>query len=249
MRFEKYKGIKQYYENCVLGAILMNDCLIEVHQFLKPLNFGVYTVDSNGLTQSISNKLIFEAMVSLYPIEPINIISVHKQLLKGGLNYSYALSSLTDCVNNHVMIREHALKVLQLDLQMKFENFIISMLQKVHLFSKHQIIQMQEIIQDPIFEDDIFSGIAAFPDFLKSYHYHQEVITAFKSFTTNVASGIDGIRRENKIGILFYHLEKLSINMDDESKLAMKKLASITKEIFDSGSVPEKYKQLLIDKK
>lgn len=231
---------KQYLEECVLGAILLDGTAYDAIRFLRSNNFGCYN--------NINNALVYEAIQELVPCSVIDLATVcNKLLTKYNVNYSYGLSNYTSRVSASVSVSFHALMILQLDLTIKFQELIIKILRS-NKIADYQVMQLTNLVlNDPLLYEDIFGAVTATAKLMERHEYPEWAIGLVKEFDKNIDVRSKKIVHENKVAAIFMNLEKLNQNLNDEAKQALKGLAAITKTIFETGVVEPQLKELLIN--
>jgi hypothetical protein len=231
---------KQYLEECVLGAILLDGTAYDAIRFLRSNNFGTY--------QNINNALVYEAIQELVPCSVIDLATVNNKLFtKYNANYSFALSNYTSRVSASANVSYHALMILQLDLTIKFQELIIKILQSNRI-EHYQIMQLTNLVlEDPLLYEDIFSAVTATSNLMRKYDYPEWATGLVKEFDKNIDLRAKKIVHENKVAAIFTNLEKLNQNLTDDAKQALKSIAAITKTIFETGVVEPQWKELLIN--
>jgi replicative DNA helicase len=231
---------KQYLEECVLGGILLDGTAYDAIRFLKPSNFSTYGI--------CHNAMIFEAIEGLVPNSVIDLATVHNRLMnKYGVNYSYVLSKYTSKVSGAAHVSYHALLLLQTDLVIKFQELIIKILQSNKLEGYQNMHLTNVVLNDNLIYEDIFSAITATGNLMSKHEYPAWAVGMVKEFDKNIDLRAKKIVHENKVAAIFINLDKLSQNLSDEAKQAMKGLAAITKTIFETGVVEPQWKDVLIN--
>jgi DnaB-like helicase N terminal domain len=231
---------KQYLEECVLGAVMLEGTAYDAIRFLKSSNFGTYN--------TIHNSMIFEAIQDLVPCSVIDLATVNNKLMtKYNVNYSYVLSGYTSRVSASANVSYHALMLLQLDLTIKFEN-LIGTIMKNSTLVPYQVMHLQsEVLSDSLIYEDIFLAITATCKMMEKHDYPEWAVGLVKEFEKNIDIRAKQVAKENKVAAIFMNLEKLSHNLTDDAKQAMKGLAAITKTIFETGVVEPQWKDVLMN--
>ncbi|WP_421977878.1 hypothetical protein [Roseivirga seohaensis] len=101
---------RKYIEQIVLGMSLEKN-YPKARKFVSSRNFSAIG--------TYSHRLIWSSMDQLYPLAPIDIVSVSRHILKNsGQSYHYYLSRLSNLVVGD-NIEYHALELLEIDIRSK----------------------------------------------------------------------------------------------------------------------------------
>lgn len=218
-------------EQAVVGACMLEPRIAQVSSILKPANFS-----------DADCRLIFTAMLQMYPTQSIDILTVTQHmrstetldLLSRGV---FTITIMTNRVASAANVEFHARIILENSLRCNF----ISLLQQHGMDSDSPIIKA--LMADTINavernEVDLFEIIEAMPRILTKMGL--ESVDEYIEFAQDIDERMKQTLVRQQANVLLTHLLQLPYQCNNaHSKQAMKLLADMLTTCYSTGCTPQ----------
>jgi hypothetical protein len=224
----KEMSIRVLVEQTVLGMCLLENGYSKVSDILSPVNFSSPDIDK-GIY--FSHGEIFSAFEKLYPIKPINLVSVIGMLGYESMWYIFALSSRV-CSSSD--IRYHAFQLLEFSIRESF----LSLLTKLSE-GKTDItaVAIHEIIDEALdYDNDIFEVIKTAITYLQKID--SNAVGEAIDFHNKIDLKVSRIKQLASVDALMKNLTNLNqLTNDTTSQMAITHLTDLVKTILTKGQI------------
>lgn len=212
-------------------SLIISSCLTEIEAFLIVSNF----LTANNFKDEL-NKKIFETMCSLFPIYPINVVSVSNSLslFEKGKIYEIVRQFWTSTSN----LKYYAGLILEDDLRVSFQNHLSGLMAKYKADSllKEYASEIESVKKMTNEWCDIFQIIDSAQAYFKSDSNFNLAKQETAIFIEKIDKRILLIKQQSKLDTLFHHLSALD-NLPTANRILIQKLGIITKHLANGFSM------------
>lgn len=212
-------------ECSIIGACLIEDCYGHIGKYLQPGNFA-----------SKSHQVIWQAIQDLWPDKPIDLRSVHHQLIsKYGQQLAYHLASCTAYINSSANLEYHALCLVQLDIQTK----VLRAIEQTKWHPADGSIRQasQEVWMEMNEAKDILGTLADAACYLTEVETDHPITKQIVGYNQAVAAKASEIKSNYPARRLLTALEGLGQTGDRMRQIAFKKVSDLLLTIINSPTV------------
>ncbi|MBX2893965.1 MAG: hypothetical protein KF763_00880 [Cyclobacteriaceae bacterium] len=214
-------------EQTIIGACLLENGYSRVAGILSARNFS--------RTEYYDHQLIFEAIERLYPLRPVDLITVTHEVNTRG--YAYYLADCVAKVCSSDNLRSHALILVQLSMR----DALIRTLDKAR--SKHVSNITHSAIQEIIDKcldtgNDILEVYPNALKYLQSIAAEDFILADVRRLNESIDRKCAAIRAQAHIDCLINNLNQLSNSGSNTTKrLTLARLIELTKGVLVKGEV------------
>jgi replicative DNA helicase len=216
-------------EQTIIGACLLEDAYQHVAGIITYKNFKA------GGTQD--HQAIFKAFEEMYPLEPIDPLTVTHKLRKPF--YASYLVQCTSKVVSSLHLTGHAFILIQLSMRDVLIHLLNTQSQKE--FSTVTKAAINEIIDECLDgSNDILTIYEKTPEYLKSIGSEENLIHQLENLGAQFISKLKSIKNKAHVDSLFNNLKNLQKNsIDVTSRLCLAHLSKLYKDILIAGTVSD----------
>lgn len=219
-------------ERKILGACLLENSFFQVADILSYKNF------SKGEMSGADHQLIFKTMEKLYPLRPVDAVSVFHSIKSDSYLYCSYIAELMGLVSTSSSLKSWALILFETDIREKF----IQQLQRIAdpQYGNVVFAAANEIIDELLDqENDVFLIIPKAISYLRSIA-DEATVKGLDYFFSQVSTRIEGIRTQVTLESIFSHLERQrSTPLPIKAKVSLNKLIEEAKGIIVTGKIDD----------
>jgi replicative DNA helicase len=219
--------LRQNLEQTIIGACLLENGYSQVAGILTSRNFT-----HSG---AFNHKAIFEAIERLFPLRPVDLITVVHEVNKSG--YASYLAECASKVCSSENLRSHAVILLQICMRDALIQ-ILDNARGAHI-SSTTLAAIQEIIDHCLDKsEDIFETYQGALSYLESIGAEEFLINDIRKLQNGIDLKVIAIKNQAHIDCLVNNLSYLSkVGTDLNTKLALSRLIELTKGVLVKGNV------------
>ena len=221
---------KQDLEQIIIGACLLENGYQRVAGVLTSKNFTA--------SHPFDHQAIFRAIETLYPCDPINLLTVRHKINKPG--YAYYLAECSSKVCSAANLRHDAFILLQLSMR----DVLIERLNNANRgeLSLSTKVAINEIIDECLdHSNDIHKIYERSPIHLAHIGAEESLVKEITDLNSGLLQKVVKIKNQAHIDCLFDNLQRIpEVALDSTSKLCLTHLVDVIKGILVTGRVDDK---------
>ena len=220
---------RQDLEQTIIGACLLENGYARVAGVLTSKNFTA--------SDQFDHQAIFKAIETLYPCNPIDLLTVNHKVNKP--NYGWYLAGCSSRVSSAANLRYHAFILLQLSMRdVLIDRLNMASSKELSILTKAAI---NRIIDKCHSADDILQTYEEAPILLTNIGAEESLIKEITGLHNALFRKVFKIKKQAEIDCLFDHLQRISeLTFDSTSKLCMAHLVDVMKGVIVTGRVDNK---------
>jgi replicative DNA helicase len=212
-------------------CLIISCCLTEKEAFLTVSNF----LTANNFKDELTKK-IFETMCALFPLSPIDIVSVSNSFSVFDKDKIYNIVRQYWLSTSN--LKYYSMLILEYDLRVSFQNHLIGLMAKykADALLKEYASEIESVKKLTNEWCDIFQIIDSAQAYFKSDSAFNMAKQETAIFIEKIDKRILLIKQQSKLDTLFHHLSALD-NLPTTNRLLIQKLGIITKHLANGFSM------------
>ena len=223
--YQLISDLKRRMEEAVIGAVVLENYIPKGADLLKQTHFGVWQCYWFGVSTptEVNHKMIWQAILDMYGNHPIDLLTVSNYCMgKWSVNVAAELAMMTSKVTCSANAGTHALMLIETDVEMKFLKMITTMSESGELSDSERMLLMEAHKEIRQHEIDLFDGITAVKNMLRTYHFPERMVKKVVDFEMNVTEGIEGVKKNNANTLLFDNLMSMAKHKENKEDIINK---------------------------
>lgn len=221
---------RQDLEQIIIGSCLLENGYARVAGVLTSKNFTA--------SDQFDHQAIFKAIETLYPCNPIDLLTVNHKVNKP--DYGWYLAGCSSRVSSAANLRYHAFILLQLSMRdVLIERLNMASSKELSLLTKSAI---NEIIDECLdHSTDILAIYEKAPIHLTNIGAEESLIKEITSLNNTLLRKVFKIKNQANINCIFENMLRISeVTFDSTSKLCLAHLVDVMKGVIVTGKVDDK---------